>query len=625
MPIPGATNDTLVIGNAQAGAQGSYQVGVSNFAGSALSPGFQLSFDASGLGVLAPPPSSVTANAGDLVTLSGLVGGIAPITYQWQADGTNLPGATNSTLTFTAPALPGTYPYTLEVASAYGKFSEPVELEVNLGSGYYCSTLAGLAGAVGSADGAGSAARFNWPTSVAVDRTGNLYVADAGNDLIRKVTPTGVVTTLAGLAGTPGSADGTGSAARFNGPCGVAVDSAGNVYVGDTVNDLIRKLTPAGVVTTLAGLAGTPGSADGTGSAAQFNQPAGVAVDSAGNVYVADSANDTIRKVTPGGVVTTPSGVQFDRPFAVAVDAADNIYVAVQSDQWIAKMTPTGAVTILAGQPGRPGSADGLGAQFYYPSGVAVDPLGNVYVGDQGNDTVRKVTPAGAVTTLAGLAGVAGSADGIGDEARFNTPSGVAVDSAGNLYVADTHNDRIVKGVPPTLSPSVALVAGIYWMRTLPSQPNSLAFATLAQACTAPAGDDLAITSVGPSSSQGGTAQLSGLTITYTPPAGFVGLDSFSYTITDFRGASTQGTVIVAVSALPGGLASPVEINLPLPNSVVLSFAGLPGIAYHVEASTDLVHWSDIGVASAVTNGWFQFIDSETNLSSARFYRTRVP
>ena len=182
---------------------------------------------------------------------------------------------------------------------------------------YTFTTLAGNNG-YGSADGTNSAARFAHPEGAAVDTNGNVYVADTVNHTIREMTPVGtnwVVTTLAGLAGSPGSADGTGSAARFNNPGGVAVDSAGNLYVADAGNNTIRKVTPVGtnwVVTTLAGLAGSPGSADGTDSAAQFNQPYGVAVDSAGNVYVADTCNDTIRKVTLVGtnwVVTTLAGL----------------------------------------------------------------------------------------------------------------------------------------------------------------------------------------------------------------------------------------------------------------------------------------------------------------------------
>ena len=172
------------------------------------------------------------------------------------------------------------------------------------------TTLAGAAGSGGSADGTGSAARFRRPRSVAVDTAGNLYVTDFFNSTIRQITtPAGVVTTLAGLALSPGSADGTGSAARFNGPSGVALDSGGNLYVTELFNDTIRKITPGGVVTTLAGLAGVAGAADGTGDAVRFDVPNGLGVDSAGNVYVADAFNNTIRVGNPVvPPITTPTG-----------------------------------------------------------------------------------------------------------------------------------------------------------------------------------------------------------------------------------------------------------------------------------------------------------------------------
>jgi hypothetical protein len=170
------------------------------------------------------------------------------------------------------------------------------------------TTLAGKARSHDSTDGTGAAAHFHFPAGAAVDSAGNVYVADQKNFTIRKVTPAGVVTTLAGTAGMFGSADGTGTSARFDNPVRVAVDSVGNVYVADAENATIRKVTAGGVVTTVAGAVGIRGSADGTGAAARFALPSGVAVDSAGNVYVADVGNATIRKVTPGGMVTTVAG-----------------------------------------------------------------------------------------------------------------------------------------------------------------------------------------------------------------------------------------------------------------------------------------------------------------------------
>jgi NHL repeat-containing protein len=377
------------------------------------------------------------------------------------------------------------------------------------------TTLAGTAGVSGSADGTGAAARFDSPAGVAVDSAGYLYVADATNATIRKITPGGVVTTLAGTAGVSGSADGTGPAARFNSPAGVAVDSSGNVYVADSGNDTIRKVTPSGVVATLAGTPGASGKVDGTGPTARFWSPASVAVDSGGNVYVADEFNSFIRKITPEGVVSTltgtsafPSGVAVDsagniyfsvyffiqkftpagmmmttlagtygdgiadgtgatasfrRPSGVAVDGTGNVYVADFGNDTIRKVTPSGVVTTLAGRASASGSADGTStaASFFRPSGVTVDGAGNVYVADQANDTIRKVTLGGVVTTLAGTAGMFGSADGTGAVARFGEPAGVAVDSAGNVYVADQYNDNLRKATPDGMVTTLAGTAGV--------------------------------------------------------------------------------------------------------------------------------------------------------------------
>jgi streptogramin lyase len=221
-----------------------------------------------------------------------------------------------------------------------------------------------------------------------------------------------MVTTLAGSAGQQGSADGVGAAARFTNPFGVAADSAGNVYVADYNNGTIRKITAAGVVTTLAGSAGQFGSADGVGAAARFHLPVGVATDSAGNVYVADFFNSTIRKITPAGVVTT-----------------------------------------LAGSAGQPGSDDGVGAaaRFAYPNGVATDSAGNVYVADTG--TIRKITPVGAVTTIAGVPGLIGTESGSGSLARFAS-AGIVVAPDGSIFVSNFGSFSIQRGVlQPILPP----------------------------------------------------------------------------------------------------------------------------------------------------------------------------
>jgi sugar lactone lactonase YvrE len=320
-------------------------------------------------------------------------------------------------------------------------------------------TLAGSAGNSGFADATGVTAQFSAPWSVAVDTSSNVYVGDSGNSVIRKISPSGLVSTFAGKAGNTGSADGSGTNALFSRPYGVAIDVSNNLYIADFDSSTIRKITPAGAVTTLAGSAGSSGSTDATGSAARFNGPTGVAVDTNGNVYVADTYNCTIRKITPAGAVTTLAGsplafgsvdatgsaARFRYPPGLAVDTSGNVYVADQLNQTIRKITSDGVVTTLAGFSGSAGAADGTGsaARFSYPSGVAVDGTGNLFVADNNNSIIRKMTPAGVVTTLAGLSGHASTNDGIGNIVRFKYPNGITIDNAGKLFVADTGNQTI--------------------------------------------------------------------------------------------------------------------------------------------------------------------------------------
>jgi hypothetical protein len=317
------------------------------------------------------------------------------------------------------------------------------------------TTLAGSA-SYSLADGAGTNASFKSPWGIGIDSSGNLYVSDTNNHLIRKITPSGVVSTFAGT-GTGAFADGTGTNASFNSPTGVIVDSAGNIYIADGSNHRIRKITSEGIVATLAG-SGSPGFADGAGTNASFNYPRNPAVDSAGNVYVADDGNNRIRKITPAGVVSTFAGqttagafdatgtnATFNAPNGVAVDSSGNVYVADTISNRIRKITSAGVVSTLAGN-GSQGSSDGTGtnSSFYWPRGVAVDSVGNVYVADDTGVRIRKITPSGVVTTLAGSS--SGFSDGTGTNANFNSPRAITVNSEGTIiYISDTANNRIRK------------------------------------------------------------------------------------------------------------------------------------------------------------------------------------
>jgi serine/threonine protein kinase len=244
--------------------------------------------------------------------------------------------------------------------------------------------IVGTIGVAGASDGIGNEARFSSPSALAVDSAGYIYVADMGNDTIRKISPSGDVRTLAGLAGEPGRIDGEGAQARFMAPSGIAVDGSGNVYVAEFASGTIRKISPEGSVNLLAGSPGNPGWTDAKGDNAHFRNPWSVAVDKSGDVYVADKDNFVIRQITPDGRVTT-----------------------------------------LAGKPGAPGFADGQrdAARFKDPHGIAVDYFGNIYVADTANQAVRKISKSGDVTSIA---------------LGLSDPESIAVDSVGTVYVSDS-------------------------------------------------------------------------------------------------------------------------------------------------------------------------------------------
>ena len=328
------------------------------------------------------------------------------------------------------------------------------------------TTIAGTGTSGFSGDGGAAVqAQFNFPTGVAVDGAGNLYIADTSNQRIRKVDSTGTIITIAGTGTSGFSGDGGDAVqAQFNFPYGVAVDSAGNLYIADSSNQRIRKIDSTGTITTMAGT-GTSGFSGDGGDAvqAQLNYPNGVAVDSAGNLYIADRNNQRIRKIDSTGTITTMAGTgegdfggdggpaiqaQLSFPVGVAVDSAGNLYIADTSNQRVRKIDSTGTITTIAGTE-YGFSGDGRAAteaQLQFPHGVAVDSAGNLYIADSGNQRIRRVDSTGTITTIAGTGeGDFGGDGGPAIQAQLKNPHGVAVDSAGNLYIADTNNQRIRK------------------------------------------------------------------------------------------------------------------------------------------------------------------------------------
>ncbi len=334
------------------------------------------------------------------------------------------------------------------------------------------TTFAG-SGSPGNLNGNGPAATFTYPSGMAADESGNIYVTDVTANIVREITPAGVVTTFAGN-GNQASVDGAGTAASFNYPSSIAIDGVGNLYVTDENSNKIRKITPAGVVSTYAGT-GASGSSNGAAlTQASFWLPHGIAVDGAGNVYVSERGNNLVRKITPGGIVSTLAGsgaagssngtgtaASFNAITGLASDNNSNIYVADGGNNMLRKISPAGVVSTLAGST-TAGSSDGTGtsAGFSAPAGIAVDFAGNLYVSDQRNNTIRQVNPSGLVTTLAGK-GYVDTTNAVGNLAGFTNPQGLTIDLSGNVYVADAGNYKIRKitatgfSINPSLSPGL--------------------------------------------------------------------------------------------------------------------------------------------------------------------------
>ena len=412
--IAGATATTYPLSTTVLADNGaSFRVVVKNSAGTLVSDAATLTVNALPVAPsITAQPSSVRVFAPAVVTFTANFTGIPFPTAQWQLSTdngvtwANIAGATMAVYTTPATTFVDNLNQFRIVATNIAGVATSVGAVLTVNATLTVDKLvvfAGNAGAAGNVDAIGAAARFKQPYGIARDpATGNVYVSEIGSSVIRKITAAGVVTTLAGLAGSEGSVDGTGSGARFLQPHGLAVDAGGNVIVADYGNHLIRRITPAGVVTTIAGKVGVAG--------------------------------------------TLKDDVLFF-PTAVAVDASGRIYVANSWDNTIAVINGS-SLSRVAGFSGRPGKTDGVDslALFNRPSDLVLDGRGNLFVVDGGNHTIRRIVLASQqVTTYAGTPGIGGTADGIGTAAGFADPTGIVIDAAGTLYVSDTYNNVIRK------------------------------------------------------------------------------------------------------------------------------------------------------------------------------------
>lgn len=349
-------------------------------------------------------------------------------------------------------------------ACSYNSSTSTVTVTAVAGStATYTAIQAGALNTIGDVDDVGGAARLYYPYGLSFDSSGVLWFTDSLNFKVKKMTADKTVTTVAGSS--QGAVDGTGANAKFRSTDHLVVDTSGNIFVCDRLNSAIRKVTPAGVVTTFAGLMGSSGSADGTGTSARFNTPHGICIDSSNNLWVADIGNNTIRKITPAGVVTTFAGtagtsgstdgtgssIRFDAPYAVTVDSSGNLYVADASSVFggggattggttIRKITPLGVSSTICGSPNVTGYTDATGslARFNGMSGLCVDLSGNVYAADRYNNAIRKITPSGVVSTFIG--------PNVGSY-ELNNPCGVAFDSTGALFITDAFGEVIRKKI----------------------------------------------------------------------------------------------------------------------------------------------------------------------------------
>nr|WP_315469214.1 hypothetical protein [uncultured Undibacterium sp.] len=442
--------------------------------------------------------STSTAFTGQTTTLTWSASNASSCTGSGNWSGTQ---ATSGSLTVNATQV-GELSYSLNCSGAGGSATQTSKLAVTQSP---LTLIAGNIGGPGNVDGIGSNARFQSPQGIARDKDGNLYVADSGSHTIRKITPAGVVSTYAGQVGVAGFANGAATSAKFRYPLGLSIDANGNLYVADSENHLIRKISVDGIVTTIAGVYEQPGQDDGPADKARFRTPTDLVIDRNNNLYITDSENNTIRKMTANGQVSTLAGsprqsglmdgsganARFKYPTGIAIDDKDHVYIADTSNNAIRRIDPAGnvstikpsageikypgylkvlsngdilisernnhaikkisldnRVTIFAGQEANSGSENGASniAKFNSPKAMAIDSTGNLFVAE--NPTIRKIAANGEVSTVAGSGRLTGATEAKGSTAKFYTPTSVVTDRQGNLFITDMNNHTIRKVTP---------------------------------------------------------------------------------------------------------------------------------------------------------------------------------
>jgi len=542
--VQSSTASTLTLAGVAVSNSGNYTVVITNNYGSVTS-------QVAALTVGLPPtlvtqPVSLTNVAGTKVSFNAMAGGTGPFTYQWQFNGTNLPNGIITTV-----AGNGT--------SAYA------------GDG-----------------GAATDASLYYPHGVALDAFGNLYIADTKNSRIRMVDTNGIITTVAGNGSYSYTGDGgVATNASLYYPSGVALDAYGNLYIADLYNNRIRMVATNGVITTVAGN-GTNifGGDGGAATNAILYYPLGVAFDAFGNLYIADQYNNRIRKVDTNGIITTVAGngtntfagdggaatnASLDYPTGVAFDAHGALYIADSDNNRIRMVNTNGVITTVAGNGKIGYTGDGgaaINSSLYYPTSVAIDSLGNIYIADSSYSRIRMVATNGVITTIAGNGSYYYTGDGgAATNASLNSPEGVAFDALGNLYIADTYNDRIRE---------VQLNAG-YPTFTL---------------------GNIGVTNAG----------------------------NYSVVISSPYGSVTSAVAVLTVMVptnAPQILVADGSFGFST-NQFGFNFSGLAGQMVVVEGSTNLLDWTPLFTNSA-NGGPVYFFDPGWTNFPWRFYRARLP